>query len=287
MTAHTLTSPRGAFAEGSATMARADHPFLRLFTFALVVGAFFLIEHSWDEQARFTEMISARSPEELTTGEMFQTSSFRQLGAVALGVFGGLVFLFSARKERAPLAGLGALIIFYLLFNALSLVWADDPGVTLRRFVMFSFLCLGAYGVQAQFSVRQLNWFALFCSGFFLLLGITAEVANGTFPPGISGYRFTGTLHPNTQAVNCAVLFFAALSLYVAEKRGRAVFVVAMLLALAFLYLTKSRTALAVTGLVVILYWGLQKSRGIRVALVAALIAGGRRRHDSRLPGGG
>lgn len=275
MTAETLTTPRGAYAARRDLTASADHPMMRLFTFVLVVGAFFLIEHSWDAQARFTEMIGASSPDQLATSEMFQTSSYRQLGAVALGIFGGLVLLFSVRKERAPLAGLGALILFYVLWNGFSLVWADDPGVTLRRFIMFAFLCLGAYGVQAQYTVKQLTWFALLCSGFFLLLGITAEVYNGTFPPGEAGYRFAGTLHPNAQAVNCAIMLLASLSLFFSERRGHLLFIVAILLSAAFLYLTKSRTALAVTGLVMIVYWGLQQSRGVRVALLAALIAGG------------
>lgn len=251
-----------------------DHPLLRLFCYALVAGAFFLIEHSWDAQNAFVEMISARSPEELATNEMFQTSSFRQLGAVALGAFGGLVLLITLRKERAPLNALGGLILFYLAWNALSLVWADDPGVTFRRFVMFATLCLGAYGVQSQLSLRQFTFFALLCPALFLGIGITSELYHGTLINRIDGYRFAGTLHPNMQAINCAIMLLAALSLYLSEKKGRLVFLAAIVVAAFFLYLTKSRTALAATGLVIAVYWTLQQSRGVRFMALAALVAG-------------
>jgi exopolysaccharide production protein ExoQ len=262
-----------ARAQSTTAAAAADHVFLRWFAYMLVAGAFFLIEHSWDAQARFTEMIGARSPDELATSEMFQTSSFRQLGAVALGVFGALVLLFTTRKERAPLGGLGAIILFYLAWNGMSLVWADDPGVTFRRYVMLVLLCLGAYGVQAQLTLRQLAFFTLLCPGVFLLLGIAAEASNGTLTPFSPGYRFAGTLHPNTQAVNCALVLLAAWSLFRSEKRGQLLYIAAMLLAVAFLYFTKSRTALAAIVAVIALHWTLTQSRGIQVAVVAFVLA--------------
>lgn len=277
MSAQTLTgNALGPAAKPAALpFAGASHPFLRVFAFFLVAGSFYLIEHSWDAQARFTEMISARSPEELETSTMFETSSYRQLGGVALGIFGGLVFLFSARKERKPLGALGALIFLYLGWNLLSITWADDPSLTFRRYAMFFLLCLGAYGVQHHFSLRQLEFLTLLCPGFFLLLGITAEAYNGTLelnPFSATGYRFAGTLHPNTQAVYCALTLMAGFSLATTEKRGRLWYWLAVLVAAYFLVLTKSRTALLAVTVVIALHWIFQQGRALRFAAITGLV---------------
>ena len=50
---------------------------------------------------------------------------------------------------------------------------------------------------------------ALTCCSF-ILLGIVAEIALGTFVPLVDGYRFTGTTHPNTQAATELSLYSLA-----------------------------------------------------------------------------
>lgn len=74
-----------------------------------------------------------------------------------------------------------------------------------------------------------------------------AELSVGTFAPLDLGFRFAGTTHPNMQGVNSGLLSLAALYLALCERRHRYWFLLVAGIGLAFLLLTKSRTALSST----------------------------------------
>src|SRR5208283_2026150 len=78
-------------------------------------------------------------------------------GVILLSL-GGFAAVSLLRKRRNPLrinGGLGHLIIFYLGWATLSVAWADDSVMALKRVVDFALLALGALAVAERFSVRQ------------------------------------------------------------------------------------------------------------------------------------
>lgn len=247
--------------------------FMRVFVLALVAGCFYFIDQNyWNMQGRFQEIIGAQSVDQLATSEMFTQSNYRAVAAAVLGLFGGLVLVFAQKAERPALGTLGLLVFFYVVWNAMSLIWADDVSLSLRRFGIFVFLALGAYGVQVQLTLRQIVLLAFLTTGLYLGLGVLAEYRTQMFTPLTPGYRFAGTLHPNAQAVNCALFLMAALSLWKTEKQFRWFYLIAAIAAIGFLYLTKSRTALLAVGVVAVLHWVFTQNRDLRVAASIGLV---------------
>ena len=163
------------------------------------------------------------------------------------------------RRSRLKINGLlGWLILFYLVWAFSSLVWAEDIALTFRKLIVLAMLCLGALAVSKRFSLRDIIWFAFFSTSLYLIIGIIAEIALGTFHPFFVSYRFAGTLHPNSQGINCIVLLLAAVCLAGSTMRGHKFFLICALIALVFLVLTKSRTAFASAMLALFAYWALE-----------------------------
>jgi len=248
---------------------------LPLITFLLVAGAFFVIEHDTRSQEVYQDMIGAQSIDDIQrTSEMFEQRGLRQLGGVALAVAGGFFLLIFSNRANRGLSFLGLLILFFVLWNGLSLLWADDIALTFRRLVFFAFLCIGAAGIAMRWQFRDIMLFTLLATGAYILVGLGVEMYNGTFTPRVDIYRFAGTLHPNSQAVNCALLIFSAIALSRDATRGRLFLFAVVVVGFYFLYLTKSRTALASSVAVLLLYWGLTQSADRKV-LVASLVTSG------------
>ena len=76
-----------------------------------------------------------------------------------------------------------------------------------------------------------------------VLIGLTCELALGTFRPWSGDYRFSGTVHPNTQGAYLATLCFAALCLSVADAPRRNWYWATLAAGIVLLVLTKSRTS--------------------------------------------
>jgi len=140
---------------------------------------------------------------------------------------------------------LALLTLSAALWCVASCGWAVEPSLTTRR--VFAALCIAsaALATAHRASLREVAWLAFIVSFVFLAVGVCVEIVLGTFHPIPGAYRFAGTLHPNHQGLNCAVLCMSALYLSrTARPRGK------WLLAAAaagfyFLLLTNSRTALA------------------------------------------
>jgi O-antigen ligase len=129
-------------------------------------------------------------------------------------------------------------------------------------------LCLGALAVSKSFSLRNIIFFVILSTGFYLLIGITAEIALGTFRPFATGYRFAGTIHPSSQGVNCALLLLSSITAFQSVKRGRILFLVCMLIGFVFLILTKSRTSFTSAMLALFVYWALSSSTSSKITLI-------------------
>jgi O-antigen ligase len=206
-------------------------------------GVFFLVTHDWNI-SQYEDFAPWSNSVEV------QASGANVLKGAALGLIGLLGFVFLWEKDGRPLIWrnpLTLLLAIYFLWAGCSLTWSIDPAMTLRRLAVLSFCFVGAMGVARRLTGREIVLTAMIITSTYLLLGIVAEIAHANFRPWESGYRFSGTIHPNSQGVNLAILCLAALQLARTEntpaKRRWAICL--GLAGFAFLFLTRSRTALA------------------------------------------
>lgn len=174
-------------------------------------------------------------------------STHRQVLILFLGLFGMLGVFGNRRKWPRAEGWLGWAILLFLFLACLSILWADDWGLTGTRVAAFAMVCLGALGFTRFYDPEDLVSFAILSTGTYLLVGLTAEISTGGFHPLQKDYRFSGLMHPNSQAMNCAVLFLASIVSLNASNRNRLRILLLVVAAAAFLllFLTKSRTTLA------------------------------------------
>lgn len=159
----------------------------------------------------------------------------------------GLWMLNRPDGRRLGMYGLlPVLVLLYLAWAAASLAWSIDPSMTVRRLGATAFCFLGALGIARQLSPRQLAVMALAITGTYLAVGVAVELALGTFRPWAGGYRFGGTVHPNTQGAYLAILCLSAfvLARSTSKQREQTILIVVLVVAFLFLLLTRSRTAL-------------------------------------------
>ena len=110
------------------------------------------------------------------------------------------------------------------------------------------FCVLAALGFARQFRPRNIAFMALAISTAYLAVGLGTELALGTFRPWQTGYRFAGTVHPNTQGGNLTVLCAASFCLARCSMPTKPWLWVLFAVGLVFLLLTKSRTSCAGAG---------------------------------------
>ena len=96
-------------------------------------------------------------------------------------------------------------------------------------------------------------------------------MAYGTFHPFSSDYRFSGTLQPNDQGIECGLLVLSAVAAGHMTKRRRVLFGACALWGLFFLVLTGSRTALFSTLLGLAVYLAAVWSRSTKVVTVCGV----------------
>jgi O-antigen ligase len=212
---------------------------------ALLVGlTFFVTEHSLDISLVDAYTQTADEMEIAASGG----NAIRRLAFLALA--GAGLWLCVQRRGQAwrvnrPLA---TAVVAYLAVSFASYFWSADPGMCLRRLMLLGCCLVGAAGIARRLSMRELCLLCIATIGPLVLLGLAAEIRLGTFRPWSGDYRFSGSVHPNTQAMYLTTLGLAALGLARAPaERFRgcywAVFAATLVLGL----LTKSRTGNAST----------------------------------------
>jgi exopolysaccharide production protein ExoQ len=171
-------------------------------------------------------------------------SSARRAAYLVLGIAGAVGLLRpggSTLRVRGPLAVLGCALVAWC---SLSVCWSDEPSLGLRRLSAFAAVLVAALAVVKRFSWREILLVGLGASGAQFAGSLMAAIAAGTFRPWEGGYRFSGLLHPNHEAINCAVLLFSAFFLARDAKRAKLPLYLVALTALGFLLLARSRTSL-------------------------------------------
>lgn len=236
---------------------------------ALAIAAMFLVEHDMKASLTFESMMTATSLEQLEAEQvMFDQSAGRQVGGLLLGALGVFLILQRGRAGRGASGPLVGWLLLLFAWTLVSVTWAADPGLTARRLVLFTCLAVGAWGLSDRLTPRGIAALALLGPLLYLLAGIYAEYANGTLAFRMPGYRFAGTVHPNAQAINCAILFFSAYYFARTTRRGRWFFVAVLAFAIVMLYLTRSRTALASTVVALVAYEALLLTGPRRMAVL-------------------
>jgi exopolysaccharide production protein ExoQ len=251
----------------------AQREFIPWISILFILACLFMVEHTLSASKDFAVMMGKENVEELTNTEvMFEQSPLRQIGGILMGLYGFFWIVQRRRTEHVPFGFLAGLIVFYFGWLLLSITWSIDPGVTFRRLVLFGLMAVAAYAVAIRFSLRDILYMALVISCALVLIGVIAEIRNGTFRPAVGWFRFCGTLHPNKQAVNCSIFFLSATILLRYEKH-KFLFLVIALIAFGFLYLTKSRTALACTIAALLAWWGLVLTDPGKIAVASIGVA--------------
>jgi exopolysaccharide production protein ExoQ len=272
------TSAYGNISEYAVSRHQADAPAgwaaARFYLPALVVALVFLISEHNTFYA--TPGFANRTVETNLAEEVGGTDVFRQIGYLTLGAMGAALLI--QRRERPAavsrlLLGLAAMACAWVL---LSTLWADNIALSLKRALvpLLAFLC--ALGVAKHWRPRQVCLFTAVATGAYMAAGVLAEAAYGTFLSGFD-YRFSGTLHPNNQALVCASFCLATISLYSAytvesDKLRRRLWLAAFAVGLLMLVLTGSRTGTAAFLVAAMMYWYLGASRRSKAWSIGALV---------------
>lgn len=192
-----------------------------------------------------------------TADEMIDTASggnsIRRLCFMALAAAGTFaLFARGGSKWRSP-GILAGLLTACLGLCTLSLTWSDEPSMTVRRLMVLYFFLMGAFGLARLYDCRDLCRIILVVTTTTALMGIMAEIGLRTFRPWSGEYRFSGSLHPNTQGAYLAAMALSAMLLAIVDGRRRWLYGCAIAFALVMLYLTKSRTSFAGVSLMLVL----------------------------------
>lgn len=223
--------------------------------FLLLVVIFFVVQHNLF--ISLTKEVGFQSSEESMIGETIRGNLGHRVAFLMLGMFGLISLTRKSRNIFKINGSLGWIFIFFLAWASSSIFWAEDTALAFRRLVVLAMICLGTIAVIKRFSFRDIIWFAFFSTSFYLIIGLLAEFVLGTFRPFAPGYRFTGTLHPNQQGMNCALLFLAGIAAAQTAKHGRKLFLIFAIIGLLFLILTRSRAPFVSAILALFAYWSL------------------------------
>jgi exopolysaccharide production protein ExoQ len=166
------------------------------------------------------------------------------------------------------------LLAAYVGLAGTSMLWADDPGLTARRAVVFLAIAFAAYAVAQAWSLRDLVYFTIFANLTSLVLGIVGAIVRGGFTPFAPGWRFVGFANPNLHGIEAACLAIAA-AVGLRMTGRRAPYMTLLAFALAMAVMSKSRTALAalVVAGAVTLAVSVRRARLATVAVVVVSLA--------------
>ena len=223
----------------------------------LLALAFFVSEHRWDVslQEHFAVAV-ADAHLHMEGGSLTRRLAYPSIGLL------GLFCIF--RKKGCPLSfrgPLATLLTFFFAWCVASLLWTGDPALSMRRLVVLAFCLLGTVGIARQLGPRGLCVLTLGVTTAFVVIGIAAEISLGTFRPFSAGYRFGGTMHPNSQGVCCGVMCLAAACLATHGSRRKFLLIAMLTVAMLLLVLTRSRAAFGALMPALFVLWALGGQR--------------------------
>jgi O-antigen ligase len=168
-----------------------------------------------------------------------------QVGFSLIALLGGVLLLMPGGRAWRLGGVLPVLMILLGVWCLASSLWSINMMQSAKRWLIMVFCLAGTLGVARQLTTRDLTWLCLVITAAYAAIGIGAEVALGTFNPLDPHYRFAGTLHPNGQGANCALLALAIICLLRDTRKGRSALIALLMGAIVLMLLCRSRTAVA------------------------------------------
>lgn len=173
-------------------------------------------------------------------------STLRQLAFLALGGLGLMLLIKPCSDRTRGGHALGALAICFIIWAILSLTWAENFGMTLRRLATFLLPAILALGLARQWSMQRVVAFAFVVTAIPMAIGVVSEILHGTFLLRTEeGGRFRGVAHPNYTGELLSMLILSALCMARLHSDQRRTFFVLVFIAFAILVMTGSRGGLA------------------------------------------
>jgi O-antigen ligase len=205
---------------------------------AVIGAAFFVIDHDLQTSIHLSDATTVEEAGgRIEAGSVLRPAAFLSVGAM------GLVLACRRGGRRPALADpLTLSVLLLAAWSALSIAWSDDRFLTAKRVVELGCGFAAALGLARHASLRDLHRVAIVILLVYAGIGLAAEAALGTLQPWSADYRFAGTVHPNAQGLDLAVLILAIASLLGAGRDNRPWIALAAVAA-ALLLLTRSRSA--------------------------------------------
>jgi O-antigen ligase len=186
--------------------------------------------------------------QDVIVGEVASGSAVRQVALCLLGAAGALSLAVFSNRRRFHIDGLmGWAMIAFLAWASCSIFWAEDPSLSFKRLISFAIYCVTAAAVVRFLSLRQIVESIFFITALFLLIAIAIEIQSGAFHPFVSGYRFSGTQHPNGEGTECGLLVLSGWAAAKDNRQRRSLYRAGALVGAVFLILTVSRTSTVAT----------------------------------------
>ncbi|MFC1830693.1 O-antigen ligase family protein [Thermodesulfobacteriota bacterium] len=207
------------------------------FITAAIGLSYILIMSQWDYSLHIS---SGEMPEEMP-GIIGINNMQGALGKALLGTVGIVLLLLPSNYNRHYRVGPLFFFVGYLSLCYLSFIWSAHTEQTVRRLLVLGIYIVGILGTVRHLSSRQLLDSAIVVSLIIISLGLVVELNLGTFTPLQSSYRFTGTMHPNSQGSICAILVLASYC-RLRDDSNKWIFWATLFIGILFLFLTKSRS---------------------------------------------
>jgi O-antigen ligase len=198
----------------------------------------------------------------------------------------GAYLLFRHRRGFRLRRGIGTVFACFLTWTALTVFWADDPIVTVRRQIGFAAILSFAAGCNALMDSEALPAFLAIVAVLNLGAGCIHELLRGNIGLLAENGRFGGTVDPNVQGATLALTVI--LLFWWMRKPGRARWIAAAALPVlvGFTLLTRSRTSLLSAVAAVVCFWILflvrssyranpQRSVAVLILVTLVMITGG------------
>ena len=201
-----------------------------------------------------------------------ETGSFgRPLGMLLL-----LMFAIATLRTRTSAGNqLGAVAwaaATYIIIAILSVTWAEDSGLVLKRVAILISMSAAAFAWARRASIRAIARVAAMVCGATLILSVATELILGTLHPLDPEWRFAGVLHPVMQGWNCGLLLICSVFLLDTERKCRVSLRMTVALALIFLILSRSRVAFVSAVLATALYYAIRWRKYGRMLVFIFLI---------------
>ena len=173
------------------------------------------------------------------------------LGCAGFGMLGLMMGQWGRFRWNVPMV----LFMVYVAWTGASVSWSIDFGASVRRYVLMLCCVIGCIGLTRFVTIEQVLIATMIAMLGWLLVGISAELYFGAFRPHDLEHRFAGTIHPNLQAANLAMVFFAAFTMSRIRPKLKWLLYAIMFVVFAFLLMTKCRTVVGVLPLAFLIIW--------------------------------